>query len=168
MEKQALRPFSVKIKDIPGGFIIPVIILIVISFPPLFGHEIVGILVGAVWGLWIGFAIVAAGTFIGESTFPIRPLWRCCGLDDFRLIFLVGTWYAFKYAFRRKAIKLEKTNLNYGALARLTRDGGFWVRNSRLCENGLQMFTIILDHPSHSIFDHSFTSLYCGLFDMRR
>tara|TARA_R110002060_G_scaffold48033_6_gene59007 strand:- start:279 stop:494 length:216 start_codon:yes stop_codon:yes gene_type:complete len=62
----------VKIKDVPGGFIIPVIILIVISFPPLFGHEIVGILVGAVWGLWIGFAIVAAGTFIGESMYPFR------------------------------------------------------------------------------------------------
>lgn len=37
-----------------------------ISFPPLFGHEIVGVLAGVVWGLWIGFAIVAAGTFLGE------------------------------------------------------------------------------------------------------
>lgn len=111
-----------KIKDIPGGFIIPVVILIIISFPPLFGHEIVGILVGAVWGLWIGFAIVAAGTFIGESVLPLKVWLRVM------LIGLVGTWYAFKYAFRRKAVKLEKTNLNYGALARLTRDGGFWVR----------------------------------------
>jgi uncharacterized membrane protein YdjX (TVP38/TMEM64 family) len=24
-------------------------------------------------------------------------------------------------------VKLERTNLNYGALARLTRDGGFWI-----------------------------------------
>lgn len=39
----------------------------------------------------------------------------------------VGTWFAFTYLFRRRAIKLERTNLNYGALARLTRDGGFWV-----------------------------------------
>lgn len=39
----------------------------------------------------------------------------------------VGTWFAFKYLFRRKAEKLERTNLNYGALARLTRDGSFWV-----------------------------------------
>jgi hypothetical protein len=44
-----------------------------------------------------------------------------------RLTKLVGTWYAFKYAFRRKAIKLERSNLNYGSLARLTRDGGFLV-----------------------------------------
>lgn len=42
-------------------------------------------------------------------------------------IIAVGTWFAFKYAFRRKAEKLEKTNLNYAALARVTRDGGFWV-----------------------------------------
>lgn len=39
----------------------------------------------------------------------------------------VGTWFAFKYLLRRKALKLERTNLSYGALARLTRDGGFWV-----------------------------------------
>jgi len=31
------------------------------------------------------------------------------------------------YALRRRAAKLERTNLNYGALARLTRDGGFWI-----------------------------------------
>jgi hypothetical protein len=42
----------------------------------------------------------------------------------------VGTWFAFKYLFRRKAEKLERTNINYGALARLTRDGGFWVSHS--------------------------------------
>lgn len=65
---------------------IPIAILFIISFPPvrlqppicsvlpfidyqipqLFGHEIVAILCGVVWGLWIGFAIVAAGTFLGE------------------------------------------------------------------------------------------------------
>ncbi|KAF1832270.1 hypothetical protein BDW02DRAFT_503383 [Decorospora gaudefroyi] len=101
----ALRPWSVKVRDMPAGWLIPVAILIVISFPPLFGHEIIALLCGFVYGLWIGFAIVSAGTFIGE----------------------ICTWYAFKYLFRRKAIKLERTNLNYGALARLTRDGGFLI-----------------------------------------
>ncbi|KAG5335019.1 hypothetical protein C0989_002478 [Termitomyces sp. Mn162] len=48
------------------GWLIPIAVLFVISFPPLFGHEIVAILCGLVWGMWIGFAIVAAGTFIGE------------------------------------------------------------------------------------------------------
>lgn len=90
----------------PGGFLIPIVILVVISFPPLFGHEIIGLLCGVVYGLWIGFVIVAIGTFIGE----------------------VGTWFAFKKALRRKAEQMERTNLNYAALARVTRDGGFWVR----------------------------------------
>jgi uncharacterized membrane protein YdjX (TVP38/TMEM64 family) len=67
MRKQALRPVSVKIRDIPAGFLIPVFILIVISFPPLFGHELIALLCGVVYGLWIGFAIVAAGTFLGEG-----------------------------------------------------------------------------------------------------
>ncbi|EMD85972.1 hypothetical protein COCHEDRAFT_1117116 [Bipolaris maydis C5] len=100
-----LRPWSEKVRDLPAGWLIPIVILVIISFPPLFGHEIIALLCGVVYGLWIGFAIVAAGTFIGE----------------------VGTWYAFKYAFRSKALKLERTNLNYGALARLTRDGGFFI-----------------------------------------
>ncbi|KAH3911829.1 hypothetical protein HBH56_129110 [Parastagonospora nodorum] len=100
-----LRPFSEKVRDLPAGWLIPIAILFVISFPPLFGHEIIALLCGVVYGLWIGFAIVAAGTFIGE----------------------IGTWFAFKYLFRRKAHELERKNLNYGALARLTRDGGFWI-----------------------------------------
>ncbi|KAJ4364677.1 Tlg2-vesicle protein [Neocucurbitaria cava] len=102
---EKLRPFSEKVRDLPAGWLIPIAILIIISFPPLFGHEIIAVLCGVVYGLWIGFAIVAAGTFIGE----------------------IGTWFAFKYAFRRKAYKLERTNLNYGAMARLTRDGGFVI-----------------------------------------
>ncbi|KAF2635457.1 hypothetical protein P280DRAFT_192692 [Massarina eburnea CBS 473.64] len=100
-----LRPLSEKLHDLPGGWIIPIVILFVISFPPLFGHEVIALLCGVVWGLWIGFAIVGAGTFLGE----------------------IGTWYAFMYTLRRRAEKLERTNLNYGALARLTRDGGFMI-----------------------------------------
>jgi len=34
--------------------------------PQLFGHEIVAILCGLVFGLLKGFAIVAAGTLLGE------------------------------------------------------------------------------------------------------
>jgi hypothetical protein len=62
-----LRPFSEKVRDLPAGFLIPIAILIIISFPPLFGHEVIALLCGVVYGLWIGFAIVAAGTFIGEG-----------------------------------------------------------------------------------------------------
>ncbi|KAF2872394.1 snare associated Golgi protein-domain-containing protein [Massariosphaeria phaeospora] len=102
---ETLRPFSENVRELPAGWLIPIVILIILSFPPLFGNEIIALLCGVVYGLWIGFAIVAAGTFIGE----------------------IATWYVFKYTLRRKAMKLEKTNLNYGALARMTRDGGFWI-----------------------------------------
>ncbi|KAK7970248.1 Tlg2-vesicle protein [Apiospora saccharicola] len=102
---QVLRPFSEKVRDLPAGWLIPIVILIIISFPPLFGHEVVALLCGVVYGLWFGFGIVAAGTFLGE----------------------VGTWFAFKSLLRQKAVKMERTNLNYASLARLTRDGGFWI-----------------------------------------
>ncbi|KAF4618399.1 hypothetical protein G7Y89_g14904 [Cudoniella acicularis] len=119
----ALQPVSSNIRSKPWGFIIPILILIIISFPPLFGHEIIALLCGVVYGLWIGFAIVAAGTFLGE----------------------IGTWYAFKHALRKKAIKLERTNLNYGAMAALSREGGFWIVL-------LIRFSIIPSHFSTAVF----------------
>ncbi|KZS91930.1 hypothetical protein SISNIDRAFT_456115 [Sistotremastrum niveocremeum HHB9708] len=60
------RPAAVWMKDAPGGWLIPVAILFIISFPPLFGHEVVAILCGDVWGLWIGFALVTLGSTLGE------------------------------------------------------------------------------------------------------
>jgi len=66
-----LRPFSEKVRDLPAGWLIPIAILIIISFPPLFGHELVALLCGVVYGLWEGFGLVAAGTFLGESKFPL-------------------------------------------------------------------------------------------------
>ncbi|QRW04597.1 Golgi apparatus membrane protein TVP38 [Ceratobasidium sp. AG-Ba] len=71
----------------------------------LFGHEIVAVLCGVVWGLWIGFAIVCAGTLVGE----------------------IGNFYAFRYCLRGRAIKMEKKNPSYACLARVVRDGGFLV-----------------------------------------
>ena len=84
--------------------------MFVLSFPPLFGNEIVHVLCGIVWGLWIGFGIVCAGTFLGE----------------------VGNFYAFRYICQARGEKLERTNLSYGCLARVVRDGGFLVGRTRL------------------------------------
>lgn len=61
-----LTPISKKAQSVAWGWIIPVVVLFVISFPPLFGHEIVGVLCGVVYGLWIGFAILSLGTLLGE------------------------------------------------------------------------------------------------------
>ncbi|KAF3916836.1 hypothetical protein ABW20_dc0109420 [Dactylellina cionopaga] len=99
-----LTPVSQKIRSLSWGWIIPILILFIISFPPLFGHEIVAILCGIVYGLWIGFAIVAAGTFLGE----------------------IGTYFAFKGFLRHRAEKEERRNLNYACLATVTREGGLW------------------------------------------
>ncbi|KAL5526992.1 hypothetical protein ACEPAF_8721 [Sanghuangporus sanghuang] len=102
---RALQPAAQKIKSLHGGWAIPIAIFFVISFPPLFGHEILAILVGVVWGLWVGFAITAAGTFLGE----------------------MGNFYAFKYCCRARGEKLEKKDLQYACLARTVREGGFKV-----------------------------------------
>ena len=87
------------------GWLIPIAVLFVISFPPLFGHEIVAVLVGLVWGLWVGFGIVAAGTLLGE----------------------IGNFYAFKYLCSARGEKLEKQKLSYACLARVVREGGFKI-----------------------------------------
>ncbi|KAF3924505.1 hypothetical protein ABW21_db0200731 [Orbilia brochopaga] len=100
-----LQPVSNKIRSLSWGWVIPILILIALSFPPLFGHEIIIVLTGAVYGLWIGFGIVSAGTFIGE----------------------VLTFFAFKTVLRKRAEALEHKNLEYAALARITREGGFWI-----------------------------------------
>ncbi|KAF9560438.1 hypothetical protein CPC08DRAFT_690092 [Agrocybe pediades] len=102
---QWLTPFTKWVHDLKFGWLVPIGILFVISFPPLFGHEIVAVLCGVVWGLWVGFGIVAAGTFLGE----------------------VGNFYAFKYCCRARGEKLERTKITYACLARVVRDGGFKI-----------------------------------------
>ncbi|KAI6012236.1 snare associated Golgi protein-domain-containing protein [Pisolithus marmoratus] len=91
--------------DLRFGWLIPIGIFFVISFPPLFGHEILAVVVGLVWGVWIGFAITAAGTLLGE----------------------IGNFYAFKYFLKSYADKKEKTNIQYACLSKLVREGGFKI-----------------------------------------
>lgn len=100
-----LRPAANWMQHLKFGWLIPIAILFVISFPPLFGHEIVAVLAGNVWGLWEGFGIVCAGTLIGE----------------------IGNFYAFRYLCTARGDKLEKDSFFYGCLARTVREGGFFV-----------------------------------------
>ncbi|KAF7328918.1 hypothetical protein MVEN_02521600 [Mycena venus] len=101
----ALTPVTNWLHGLKFGYLVPIGVLFVISFPPLFGHEIVAILCGLVWGLWIGFAIVCAGTFLGE----------------------VGNFYAFKWCCRARGEKMERTQIPYACLARCVRVGGFKI-----------------------------------------
>jgi uncharacterized membrane protein YdjX (TVP38/TMEM64 family) len=61
-----LAPAGAWLKARPYGFIIPIAVLVIVSFPPLFGHDLVALVVGDFYGLWVGFAILAGGTLIGE------------------------------------------------------------------------------------------------------
>ncbi|KAK7691171.1 hypothetical protein QCA50_006274 [Cerrena zonata] len=100
-----LHPAAVWVHDVPAGWLIPIVIFVIISFPPLFGHEILGILCGLVWGLGVGFVIVAAGTFLGE----------------------MANFYAFRYCCSARGEKYERKNLSYAYLVRVVRDGGFKI-----------------------------------------
>jgi hypothetical protein len=132
----ALHPFvqsmrNLKVNGVEVGWLIPVGVLFIISFPPLFGHEvskisysllplffssktklidpspkIVIILCGLVWGLWLGFAIVSLGTLLGE----------------------LANYWTFKYLCSHRAAKLEKKDVNYACMCVVIREGGFWVR----------------------------------------
>ncbi|KAG8943512.1 Tlg2-vesicle protein [Tulasnella sp. 424] len=101
----ALTPASQYLRTLPGGWSIPIGVMFVLSFPPLFGNEIVHVLCGIVWGIWIGFGIVCAGTFLGE----------------------VGNFYAFRYCCKSRGEKLEKNSLSYACLAKVVREGGFLI-----------------------------------------
>lgn len=98
-----LTPFVRKLRNLKAGFLIPAAILIVLSFPPLFGNEIVMILVGVVWGLGRGFAIVTVGVVIGETL----------------------NYIVFKYCCRGRAERMTKKNLNYACLSQAIVEGGF-------------------------------------------
>lgn len=128
---QKLRPWAESVRDLPAGWLIPIVVLFVISFPPLFGHEIVALLCGVVWGLWVGFGIVAAGTFAGESEClngaRCRVATECFADRICCTQLLVGTWFTFQKLLYKHCHKLERTNINYGALTRLARQSRFWV-----------------------------------------
>ncbi|KAK8858708.1 hypothetical protein IAR55_002937 [Kwoniella newhampshirensis] len=103
-----LSPFVRRLRTLRAGFCIPAAILFVLSFPPLFGNEIVMVLVGLVWGLGKGFAIVAVGIGFGEFA-----------------VFLM-----FKYLCHARAERMTRKSLNYACLAEAVREGGFimaWV-----------------------------------------
>ncbi|KAI0688687.1 hypothetical protein C8T65DRAFT_746469 [Cerioporus squamosus] len=98
----ALRPASDWLRETPGAWLLPIAVMIVLSFPPLFGHELVALFCGDVWGVWIGFGIVAAGTIIGELI----------------------TYCTFRYCCRGRGEKTEQKNLRYALLSEVIRDGG--------------------------------------------
>lgn len=80
----------------------PFIVLIIISFPPLFGHELVILALGVCYRLDVAFLIAIAGTFAGE----------------------IAEFYVFKHYLTRRAAAVESKSVAYASLAKLMREGG--------------------------------------------
>ncbi|KAF7293232.1 hypothetical protein HMN09_01201400 [Mycena chlorophos] len=100
-----LAPVTDWLSEHKFGPLIPIVILIAMSFPPLFGHEIVAMLAGVTWDLPEAFLIVAVGTLLGE----------------------IANFFVFKSACSARGAKMEQKDLSYGVLAHVVREGGFLV-----------------------------------------
>ncbi|KAF7329072.1 hypothetical protein MKEN_00167600 [Mycena kentingensis (nom. inval.)] len=99
---RAFEPQSDWLLAEPVRVLIPISLFIVVSFPPLFGHGIIAILVGVTWDLWVAFGITAAGTVLGE----------------------VINYAVFRFACKGRMEKMEKKSLEVGLMAYVVRRGG--------------------------------------------
>ncbi|KAH9920017.1 snare associated Golgi protein-domain-containing protein [Epithele typhae] len=102
---EVLEPFTEWIKHLPAGWLIPIAVLLILSFPPLIGHELVNLLCGEIYGPWIGFGIVSAGTLLGE----------------------VVNYLVFKYYCTQRGKNWERDQLQYALMAQVVREGGHLV-----------------------------------------
>ncbi|KAJ7641473.1 hypothetical protein FB45DRAFT_1053975 [Roridomyces roridus] len=100
-----LKPFTDWLNSHPVAALIPIALLTILSFPPLAGGELILILVGVAYSLPVGFAIAAAGTLLGE----------------------LATYFVFKTFFWRRNEEWEAKSVQYGLLAHIIRNGGFWL-----------------------------------------
>ncbi|KAJ7358400.1 hypothetical protein DFH08DRAFT_848384 [Mycena albidolilacea] len=100
-----LKPMTDWLASHKAGPLIPIALLIILSFPPLFGHEIVATLAGVTWSLPVAFSIVCAGVLLGE----------------------IANFFTFKYFCTTRASKMENSKLSYALLAHVVRQGGFLV-----------------------------------------
>ncbi|KAF7972410.1 hypothetical protein HWV62_17958, partial [Athelia sp. TMB] len=100
-----LQPAAEWMHNTKFGWLIPIGLLFVMSFPPLGGQELVAILCGLVWGAGVGFAIVAIGSFLGE----------------------LANFFTFKYLCQARSDKLKQKNIQYACLSKVVQDGGLKV-----------------------------------------
>ncbi|KAJ7207954.1 hypothetical protein GGX14DRAFT_634574 [Mycena pura] len=85
--------------------LIPIALLITLSFPPLFGHELVAMLAGVTWDFPVACVIVAVGTLLGE----------------------IANYFTFKHACSARGAKMEAKDISYGLLGHVVREGGFLI-----------------------------------------
>ncbi|KAJ6482036.1 hypothetical protein C8R47DRAFT_581856 [Mycena vitilis] len=100
-----LSPLTDWMRDHSVGPVIAIAVLIIMSFPPLFGHELVEMLVGVTYDLAPAFGIVAAGVLLGE----------------------IACFFVFKFCCTGRSKKEEKSKLSFALMAHVVRTGGFLV-----------------------------------------
>ncbi|EIW76970.1 hypothetical protein CONPUDRAFT_63287 [Coniophora puteana RWD-64-598 SS2] len=100
-----LQPLGQWMRHHRGGWAIPVAFLIVMSFPPLAGHELVATMCGLTWGLGLGFLIVCLGTWLGE----------------------LALFVACRYFLTKRGERYERKNIQFATLAAVIREGGFKI-----------------------------------------
>ncbi|KAJ7640470.1 hypothetical protein DFH06DRAFT_1334821 [Mycena polygramma] len=124
----AMKPFTDWLRNTPAGPLIPIVILIALSFPPLFGHEIVAMLVGVAFGFPEACAIVAGSRVNIISVLDLRLLALLTIIykdhPRYRSEFYNST---FKYACSVRGKKMEAKDISYGLLAHIIRNGGFLI-----------------------------------------
>lgn len=95
------KPLAEKYTRRKGGFLVPSIILMIVSIPPFLGHELISFLTGFVYGN-VGFLIVVISTTIGES-----------------LLFL-----SFRHFFTSRLASFRLKYQDYDIFVRVIEEGG--------------------------------------------
>lgn len=85
------------------SWVIPVAILTILSFPPLFGHEIVQLVVGLAFPIGVAIGIAVAGAVLGEA----------------------ACFVVFKYFFTWWVDKKVATKIRWAAISRVSQQAGF-------------------------------------------
>lgn len=80
-----LQPLASRMERLTGAWIVLSLLIAVVSIPPLFGHELLAVIAGYVYGIRSGFAILTISSILGETLvyFAFR-FWLKHALDAFR------------------------------------------------------------------------------------
>jgi uncharacterized membrane protein YdjX (TVP38/TMEM64 family) len=111
-----LAPYAQNVAEYPGSWLVPMILLTIVSFPPLFGHELIamyilndmsnGSLTGFVWSMPVAFLLVVTGSITGES-----------------LLFL-----SFRHFFHSRIVQFRKAHEdNYGTIVMVISEHKRWM-----------------------------------------
>ncbi|BFZ64545.1 hypothetical protein YB2330_005692 [Saitoella coloradoensis] len=101
-----LTPYARHVQSLSWGFLIPGLLCFILSFPPLFGHEIIAVLTGFVYGPWVGWGVIAVSTFLAEC-----------------VLFVI-----FRRFFRERCLAFRRGHpRDWAVFCRVVEEGGWWM-----------------------------------------